>query len=499
MNSLTLWLLVGAQMVMGLFDMLYHHEMTERLAWRPSQEHELRLHAVRNWLYSVLFFVLGWAEVHGWLAFVIIAVVMAEVVITLLDFVEEDVSRKLPATERVTHTLLALNYGAILALLIPVLTEWWQLPTGGILVSHGIWSIGASIASFGTLIFGFRDFAAAGRSKRLRKEPGAQLAGALSGRQTILVTGATGFIGGRLTEALVAGGHDVIVLTRDPAKSVLFAPPYRIVTDLDQLPASTRINAIVNLAGEPIANGPWTAAKRAKIISSRVNVTDAIMHLIERSERRPSVLINGSAIGWYGLRGDEKLTEADDGMPCFSREICERWETAALRAQACGVRTVLLRIGLVLGTEGGILSGLLTPFEFGMGGPIGSGRQWMSWIERDDLVSLICYAIASPKVSGPLNATAPEPVRNDKFVAELGRVLHRPAIMRIPAFFLRKALGQFADELLLGGQRVVPEKALAAGFVFRHATLDRAFTAIIGNKAKMSPNVGLAIRPTMQS
>jgi uncharacterized protein (TIGR01777 family) len=465
---------------MGLFDTLYHHEFTERLAWRPSQQRELRLHAARNLLYAGLFLTLGWAEVGGWLAILVMAALAAEIVITLMDFVEEDITRRLPTSERILHTLLAVNYGAILAVLLPVLIVWTAKPTALAPTSYGYWSVLASMAAFGTVVFAVRDFSAARRSQRLQRVPVPDLVRAMSDRHTVLVTGATGFIGSRLCSALAAAGHEVIALVRDPEKANRFATPFRLVTSLDQLTDDTRIDAIVNLAGEPIANGLWTDAKRLRIIVSRLRVTEDIIRLVERLTMRPAVLVSGSAAGWYGLRGDEFLTESAEASPCFSSDACEHCECAAKRAEALGMRVVLLRTGFVLGIEGGILSRLLAPFEFGLGGAIGSGRQWWSWIERDDLVRLIAHAIATPAVHGPLNATAPKPVRNATFATELARALRRPAFLRLPARFLRLVGGDFADELLLGGQRVLPAKATATGFAFRYPTLPDALAAMLG-------------------
>jgi uncharacterized protein (TIGR01777 family) len=201
--------------------------------------------------------------------------------------------------------------------------------------------------------------------------------------------------------------------------------------------------------------------------------------LIARLTIKPAVLVSGSAIGWYGLWQDQPLTESAKAHACFSHALCEAWEGAARGAEAHGVRVVYLRTGLVLGIEGGMITRMLTPFEFGLGGPIGSGRQWMSWIERDDLVRLIAHVIARGEMAGPINATAPIPVTNAKFTAELARRLHRPAVFRIPDALLRRFGGDFASELLLGGQRVLPNKALSNGFVFRHETLRSAFDAIL--------------------
>jgi len=482
-----IWTLVFLQVAMGGFDTLYHHELTERLAWRPSQARELRLHGARNLAYAAMFLLLGWSRPQGVLAVALIGLMLGELVLTLWDFVEEDRTRRLPASERVAHTLLTLNYGVVLALVLPGLARWSEGPAALAPAAYGAWSWLCAFAAAAVVVFGLRDLAAASRARRIVASDPAPLVAALAPGQSILVAGATGLIGRRLVAALVGAGHEVTALTRDRATAADLLAPIRIVTDLGQIPGDARFDAIVNLAGEPISEGLWTPAKRRRIVGSRLAVTRAVVALIARLDRRPAVLVSGSAIGWYGLRDDEVLDEAADGHDCFSRTICRRWERAAMTAQDLGVRVVRLRIGVVLALDGGALSRMLTPFEFGLGGPFGAGRHWMSWIHLDDLVRLVAHAIAAPDLEGPINGTAPEPVRNAAFARALGRALRRPALLPAPAAPLRLVLGAFADELLLKGQRVAPAAALASGFRFTYPALDGALDAIVGNQRRPEP------------
>jgi len=481
MTSQLFWSLMLVQLVMGGFDTVYHHELTERLAWRISQQHELALHAARNLLYAAVFILLGWFDTSGVWALVLLAVLTIELVITLLDFVEEDLSRALPASERINHTLLTLNYGAILCLLVPSLLQWAHEPTALQYSFRGVWSLLMALAALGVTVSGLRDYFAARRTRRLAPGNAAELVAALQERRRVLVTGATGFVGRRLVAALTQAGHEVTVLARNPTKSAMLPPPFRLVTSLADIGNDTAIDTIINLAGEPIADGLWTTTKKRRILRSRLKMTRDVVGLIARLEIAPALLISGSAIGWYGSWADETLTESDNGRDCFTRRVCDAWERMAMRAESSVTRVVRLRTGLVLGSDGGFLSRLLTPFEFGLGGPIGDGRQWMSWIERDDLVRLIAHIMATPQLSGAINATAPIPVRNADFSRELARAFHRPAVMAIPAALLRP-LGGLAGELLLGGQRVLPSRVLISGFKFRHESIRSALSSIVGRQ-----------------
>lgn len=482
MTDPVLWTLVFLQLLMGFFDVMYHHEFTERLPWKKHASTELILHSVRNLFYTVLFITLAWLQPTGTYAIIIGIILVTEVAITLWDFVEEDLTRKLPATERITHTLLALNYGAILAYILPILYSWSKMPTEAITVNYGLASLVLTLAAIGVLIFAIRDYFTSRRTSDLTLAPAETLVENLPENQTFLITGATGFIGTRLTEALQAKGHHVIALTRNPKKATVLGTPVTIITDLSQISDDTKIHSIINLAGESVAAAKWTPRQREKIISSRVDMTNDLITLMKRLQSKPQSFINASATGWYGMRDDELLTESDPGIDCFTHEVCLKREQASMQAEELGVRTVNLRIGLVLGYEGGALAQMLPAYEFFGGGPMGDGRQWMSWIERDDLVRLIIHSITTDSLSGPVNAVTNTPVRNNDFAKLLGKALNRPALFRIPGWALQLALGDLAKEILLRGQRVVPEKAMQSGFRFNYETFEDALEYCLGNK-----------------
>ncbi len=467
MDSTTLWIILLIQIALGGIDTVYHHEFTERLAWRPSQKNELCLHGIRNLIYGAFFMVIGFAELHGAFAFALLGLLTIELLITLTDFVEEDRTRKLPWTERILHTLLTFNYGLLMALLVPVFWNWAQQPTGFSFTYHGILSLLMLPAAIGVSIFGLRDLAAARRLRRITQRPAKTLAAGLAPHQSILITGGTGFIGKRLVAALVDAGHEVTVLTRRPEIAAEITTPLKFITDLKQIPNTTQFDAIINLAGHPVIGGLWTMKLRRKVLFSRLRISAGLRKLVARLEKKPTTIINASAIGFYGIKNDEVLTEYSHNVAdnSFSHRSCAIIEKHANKFRRYGLRVVSLRIGLVLDTDGGVLGNMLFPFEFGLGGPFGSGKQWMSWISRDDTVRLIVHAISREELEGPLNATAPTPVRNNEFAQALGTALHRPTIFFVPAFLLNLA-GDLGREIFLGGQQVLPTRALETGFTY---------------------------------
>jgi uncharacterized protein (TIGR01777 family) len=236
---------------------------------------------------------------------------------------------------------------------------------------------------------------------------------------------------------------------------------------------------VINLAGEPIVGKRWTPEQKRKIAESRVGATRTLVSAIRETQRKPAFLINASAIGFYGPQGEGKLTEESPRGNDFLSETCQAWEAEALKAEEAGVRVIRLRIGIVLEKGGGALGKMLMPFQWGLGGPLGSGKQWMSWIHRDDLIGLIHFLIGRKETQGAVNATAPHPVTMEEFTRTLGRVLGRPAFFRVPGFVLKTLLGEMAD-VLLTGQRGVPKRALASGYSFKFPQLEKALAEIVG-------------------
>ena len=296
--------------------------------------------------------------------------------------------------------------------------------------------------------------------------------------RTIVVSGASGLIGSALVPELERLGHRVLRLVRrEPigANEVRWNPSAHLF-DERQL---ANVDVVVNLVGETIAQR-WTTARRRRIRDSRVASTDALVTAIAKTPKRAMALINASAIGYYGDRGDDPLDEKDPAGRGFLAEICRQWEAAANVATRYGARVVTMRTGLVLSPKGGALAAMLTPFRLGVGGRLGNGRQWMSWIAIGDLVRGIVWLIEHPEIAGPINMTAPNPVTNSDFTRALGKAMHRPAVFAVPKIALRAVFGEMAEETLLASQRAVPRVLLASGFTFDSPTIDEALAKTLG-------------------
>ncbi|MBK8869529.1 MAG: TIGR01777 family oxidoreductase [Elusimicrobia bacterium] len=291
----------------------------------------------------------------------------------------------------------------------------------------------------------------------------------------ILVSGATGLIGGALVNALEIDRHEVTALSRSEAVQAprLLWDPERGKIDARMLDG---FNAVVHLAGESIAAGRWTPLMKERIRESRCRGTGLLAQTVAAVSRPPQVFVCASAIGFYGDRGDEVLTENSPAGTGFLADVCREWESACRPAAARGIRVVHARFGVVLSRRGGALKKMLPPFRWGLGGKIGSGRQWWSWIGLSDVVGAIQQTLKDGSLSGPVNVTAPGPVRHDEFIRILGRVLRRPAVTPLPAFAAKLVLGEMADALLLASARVEPRKLIQSGYVFRAPTLAQALT-----------------------
>jgi uncharacterized protein (TIGR01777 family) len=468
--------LMAAQGALGAFDTLYHHEGTEALPRRATAGRELSIHATRSGIYCALFLGLSSWAWHGAWAWVLMAVFSVEIVLTLWDFVVEDGTRLLPPTERVTHTVLAINAGAFIALLAMNALDWAAQPTAMVWQPYGWLSAFLALCGVGVGVSGLRDGLAAraifrrGQQAHTREVRAPVRFG--SKPQRVLVTGGTGFIGQLLVRHLVADGHAVTVWTRDARSAAWgFGGAVRCVQSLDQVPDD--IDVVVNLAGARILGMRWSERRQRQLLQSREGLTQQLVAWIAARPRKPWLLLSGSAIGYYGVQPQGDTTElAEDAPPqaIFMSRLCQRWEQAAHAAVAHGVRVACMRFGFVLGHRGS-LPQLLMPVSLGMGGRLGSGRQWLSWVHVHDVVRAIAHVwtvaqnAEDPASAQAWNFTAPGALSQEDFTRVAAAVLHRPCWMPTPAAPVKLLLGEQAD-LLLEGQRVVPARLLQAGFRF---------------------------------
>ena len=299
----------------------------------------------------------------------------------------------------------------------------------------------------------------------------------------VLITGSSGLVGSALTDFFVANGDEVIRLMRRsaPADSPVWDPENGEI----DLAGVRDISAVVHLAGDNLGEGRWNDRKKNSILNSRVKGTQLLSEFFAATEHKPNVIVSASAVGYYGNRGEERVDEASEPGKGFLADVCRQWEEATASAVDVGIRVANLRLGLILSAEGGALKKMLLPFRIGLGGVIGSGKQYMSWVSIDDVIGTIQHIIANEAVRGPVNLVSPNSVSNREFTKTLGQVLNRPTIFPMPAFAARIAFGEMADELLLSSTRVIPKKLMDSGYEFRHPELGGAFEHLLNRKGNI--------------
>lgn len=470
MIDLFLYLLV-AQALLGAFDTLYHHELKVALPQKLTARTELKIHSLRSILYGLLFIGLAWFEWHGHMIWLLIGIVLVEVVLTLIDFVIEDKTRLLPASERITHTLLAINGGAAFVLLAVTLPDWYMQATQFKFVDYGWRSWFLLIAGIGVMLSGLRDGFAAWQLQRIDLKLNLNLGGT---HKRILITGGTGFIGSALCQELLQAGHEITLLSRQPiAAAIQFSGKVRCLRSTSELSNDEQFDVIINLAGAPVVGPKWSTSRKKILLDSRLNPTRDLLSFVQRASFRPAVWVQASAIGFYGTQTEHPVNETDPSGDGFAASLCERWEELTTELESLGIRRVILRFGLVFGRSGGSLPMMLLSFRFGFGAILGNGKQHVSWIHIEDLLHLIARVIADDSVHGKINVVAPDSPTYQEFAKLAGKQLHRPVWLRFPASLLRRSLGEMAS-LFVDGPVILPSRLQKMEFQYRFPTLRSA-------------------------
>ena len=462
--------LLVLQAIMGAFDTLYHHEFKVALPRCPTAKLELGIHAVRALLYSIVFIGVAWFQWGGTWVVLLVAIILIEVLLTLWDFVIEDATRVLPKSERITHTLLAINGGAVFVLLATELPSWYDKGTAFYAVDYGWQSWFLTASAIGVAISGVRDGLAAWSVQRLDLK----LQLDFGGHRRVLISGGTGFIGSALCRELLHGGHDVTILTRRPEAAALqFGGKVRAVPNTDELSSDESFDVIINLAGAPVVGLPWSSKRKRILTNSRVKTTQDLLQYVNRMNNSPAVWIQASAVGDYGLYSDTVLDESSTVGEGFAATLCQRWESMTQVLETQGIRCVIMRFGLVFGRSGGALPMLLMPFRFGLGAILGDGKQHISWIHIEDLLSLIAQVLTDDSLHGKINAVAPDSPTYEEFAKLVGQLLHRPVFFGIPANMLRYLLGEMVS-MFVDGPQIVSQRLKQKSFEYRFPSLRSA-------------------------